>query len=75
MQLKVPDDILRRAEVNAIDLRIAMAVQLYADNCIDHADACRLSGLSPAAMNRALLERGISIQQYPEPGVRRRRAG
>ncbi len=65
VQLNVPDDILRRAEVSALELYIALAVQLYADNRIDYRDACRLSGLSESAFNRELLERHIVVQQYP----------
>lgn len=76
MQLDIPDDILRLAEANATDLRIALAVQLYADNRINHAEAVRLSGLSVAAFNRELLSRQISIQQYPdERPLRHRSAG
>jgi len=64
MQIDVPDDIVRRAEVNGGDLRIALALQLYADNRIDHADACRLGGISDAQFDRELLGRALSVQQY-----------
>ncbi|MCK4602893.1 MAG: UPF0175 family protein [Phycisphaerae bacterium] len=74
MQLEIPDDILRHAEANATDLRIALAVQLYADNRIDHGEAVRLSGLSIPAFNRELLSRQLSIQQYPKPTRRPRRS-
>ena len=70
MQIEVPDDIVKRAEVNATDLRIALAVQLYADNRIDHADARRLAGLSPERMSRELVDRDITIQLYP-PAIAR----
>jgi predicted HTH domain antitoxin len=65
MQLILPDDILRRAEVGEADLRLALAVQLYADNRLDHADACRLADVPPAALNAALLAAGLSLQQSP----------
>ena len=68
MQFSVPDDIANRAEANMLDLRIALAVQLYADNRIDYADACRLAELDPDAFNRELLARGLSVQQYPAVG-------
>jgi len=65
MNLAVPDDILRRGELSAADLRIALAVQLYADNRIDHADACRVAGVAPDRLNRELLRAGLGVQQYP----------
>ena len=65
MDLMLPDDILRRAEVGELDLRIALAVQLYADNRIDYADACRLAQVTAAELNAELLRAGLSIQQYP----------
>ena len=64
MHFEVPDDIVARAEANASDLRIALALQLYADNRIDHADACRLAALSIHEFNHELLIRGLSVQQY-----------
>ena len=75
MHLDVPDDILRRAEANAGDLRAALAVQLYTDNRIDHADACRLAGVSPSVFNRELLARGLSVQQYDSARRIHRSAG
>jgi len=74
MQLSVPDDILISAEANEADLRIALAIQLYADNRIEHRDACRLAGLSPSAMNAELLRRGITIQQCSRAHLRRGKA-
>jgi predicted HTH domain antitoxin len=71
MHLQVPDDILKRAEANGSDVRLAIAIQLYADNRIDHDDACRLADITPSSFNRELLQRAICIQQYP----RRRNAG
>ena len=65
MKLDVPDDIVRRAEANGIELRVALAVQLYADNRIDHTDACRLSELSSREFDGELLARGLSVQRYP----------
>jgi predicted HTH domain antitoxin len=68
MKLTVPDEILIRGELNETELRLALAVQLYADNRIDHADACRLAAVQPPALNRELLRLGLSIQQYPGLG-------
>ena len=70
MQLVIPDDIVMRAETNAVELQIALAVQLYADNRIDHNDACRLANLPASAFNRELLTRAIGVQQYPAIGRR-----
>ena len=65
MKIEVPDDIVYRAEACALELQIALAVQLYSDNRIDHRDACRLAGVSEASFNRELLSRHIVLQQYP----------
>lgn len=65
MRLSVPDDIVERAEAGAGELLLAMAIQLYADNRIDHADACRLAGLAAPVFNREIVTRGISIHIYP----------
>ena len=75
MQIEVPDDIVRSAEANRTDLRIALAVQLYADNRIAYDEACRLAGVAASMMNQELLQRGITLQQYVSPGMRRREAG
>lgn len=75
MLVEVPDDIVERAEVNSIDLCILLAVQLYTDNRIDYADACRLAHLPAVEMNRELLERNITIQQYPPGSTERREVG
>ena len=74
MKLTVPDDIVRRGELSAADLRLALAVQLYADNRIDHADAHRLAGVSPTALTAELLRLGLSVQDYPAMGGPRRRS-
>ena len=65
MQINVPDDIMARAELGISDTLLALAVQLYADNRIDHADACRLADTSAGAFNAELLRNGLSVQQYP----------
>ena len=75
MLIEVPDNIVRRAEANATDLRTAMAIQLYTDNRIDHVDACKLAGLSSGEFNRELIERGIPIQEYPPACLPGREAG
>jgi len=72
MQIDFPDEILLRAEANQIDVRIALAVQFYADNRIDYADACRLCQLTPETFNHELLRRGMTVQQYPPIGLERR---
>lgn len=69
MQLNVPDDIVQRGELSAGQLRLALAVQLYAGNRIDHADACRLADVSAGRLNRELLRLGLSVQQYPTRGL------
>jgi predicted HTH domain antitoxin len=77
MKLTIPDDIVLRAEVGEGDLRIALALQLYADNRLDHADACRLAQLTTGQLNEELLRAGLSIQQYPRVSIapQRRSAG
>ena len=76
MQIEIPDAIVRRAEANAGEIRLALAIQLYADNRIDYADAQQLAGLTRAAFNGELLSRAISIQQYPVArDTRHRNAG
>jgi predicted HTH domain antitoxin len=78
MRLFIPEDIVVRAEATEADLLLAMAVQLYADNRIDHADACRLSQRTAGELNRELLRQGLVVQQYqaaPMRAQRRRAAG
>lgn len=75
MRLDVPDDIVQLAEVNAGDLLLAMAIQLYADNRIDHSDACRLARMPRGQFNSELAGRGISIHMYPRIGTSRRKVG
>lgn len=74
MDLTIPDEIACRAQLNAADARLALAMQLYGDNRIDHADACRLSGISAGRLNRELLRRGLSVQEYPVGRRARRRS-
>jgi predicted HTH domain antitoxin len=68
MDLTIPDEIVQRAELTAGEARLAIAVQLYTDNRVDHTDACRLAGVPPAALNRELLRLGLGVQQYPPGG-------
>ena len=75
MNLTVPDDIVQRAEAGKGDLLLAMAIQLYADNRIEHADACQLAGVSRADFNREIVIRGISIHLYPAIRRVHRKAG
>ena len=74
MQIDLSDDIMARAQANASDIRTAVAVTLYADNRIDHLDACRLSRLSPKQFNAELLERDLPIVQYPKSSMPTREA-
>ena len=62
MQFLIPDDIIIKAQANLNDISMAVAVEFYADNRIDHADACRLANTSPECFNRELLRRGLGIQ-------------
>jgi predicted HTH domain antitoxin len=75
MNLTIPDDIARRAEAGGGDLLLALAIELYADNRLDHADACRLAGVSRAGFNREIVSRGISIHLYPPARRIHRKAG
>ena len=73
MKLNLPSDIVARAELSEYDVRLALAVQFYADNRIDHADACRLADIPPTALNSELLRAGLSLQQYPARSLLDRR--
>jgi len=74
MQVQIPDDIILKAQANATDVRLAVAVEFYADNRIDHADAHRLAGVTVEQFNRELLRRGLGIQIY-SPIQQQRSAG
>ena len=71
MQFRIPDDIVIKAQANISDISMAVAVEFYADNRIDHADACRLAGASSEQFNRELLRRGLGIQIYSSAQQRR----
>ncbi|MBT3198928.1 MAG: hypothetical protein HN350_03340 [Phycisphaerales bacterium] len=73
MKYNIPDDIMLRAQANSADVNMAIAVEFYADNRIDHADACRLANTTPERFNRELLHRGLGIQIY-KPGLKCRTA-
>lgn len=78
MRLFVPEDIVIRAEATEADILLAIAVQFYADNRLDHADACRLGRVSANELNRELLRQGLAVQQYDTPTLQmqqRRAAG
>lgn len=74
MDLDIPDELVRQAGLDKLELLTALAVQLYADNRLDHAQACRLAGLPAGDLSRELISRGICVQQYPCAGVLDRRA-
>jgi len=71
MQFLIPDDIVVKAQANLTDISMAVAVEFYADNRIDHSDACRLANTSPERFNRELLRRGLGIQIYTPDKQRR----
>jgi len=71
MQFRIPDDIVIKAQANLTDISMAVAVEFYADNRIDHADACRLADTTPERLNRELLRRGLGIQIYSPANQRR----
>lgn len=75
MKLELPDEIIHRAEVTVRELRMSLAIQLYADHRIDYHDACRLAEVVPAVLDRELSQRDISILRYPPLPQQRRRAG
>ena len=62
MQFRIPDDIVIKAQANLTDVSMAVAIDFYADNRIDHAEACRLADVSVEQFNRELLRRGLGIQ-------------
>lgn len=65
MKIDIQADIPDTAGANAADVRLAVAIQFYADNRIDHADACQLAEVTPPEFNKELLARGIGMMQYP----------
>ena len=71
MQFWIPDDIVIKAQANITDISMAVAVEFYADNRIDYADACRLADASTERFNRELLRRGLGIQIYSPTQQRR----
>jgi predicted HTH domain antitoxin len=71
MQFLIPDDIVLKAQANLTDISMAVAVEFYADNRIDHDDACRLANTTPERFNRELLRRGLGIQIYSPINERR----
>ena len=75
MHGEVPDEVLRKAQANAGDVLLAVAVEFYADNRIEYEDALRLAAVAPIELNRELVRRGISLQLYPNAELSRRQAG
>ena len=74
MQLEIPDEIVKRAEANAGELLLALAIQLYSDNRIDYTDALRLAGIEEEKFDQELVSRGLSIHKYPPIQVRRKKS-
>jgi len=64
MHIEIPDDILRMAEAGERDVRVSLAVQFYADNRLDYAQAVRLAEVRPPQFDRELLARGLSVQRF-----------
>lgn len=75
MHVEVPDELLRKAQANAGDVLLAVAVEFYADNRIEYEDALRLAAVAPIELNRELVRRGISLQLYPNAQLSRRHVG
>jgi predicted HTH domain antitoxin len=75
MRLELPDDILRTAELTSLEVRLALAVQLYADRRIDFHQARRISGVSGEALNRELTRRDLCVLVYPSEENDIRKAG
>ncbi len=64
MQLQLPDEVINRTRSRPEGLRMALAIQMYCDNRVDHQDACKIAGVAPEWFNRELLMRGLNIQQF-----------
>jgi len=75
MKLELPEEVIRRAEASSRELRLLLAVQLYADRRIDYHDACRLAEVVPAILDQELSLRNISILRYPPRAKQQRKAG
>lgn len=76
VHIEVPTDIVSEAELTAREARLALAIQLYADGRIDHAQACRLAEMRAGVLDRALAARNLSVVIYPMVVPwRQRRAG
>lgn len=75
MQLEIPDYLIGRAEATAAEMLTAMAIQLCADNRLDHVDAATLAGLDEMQFARELFSRGISVHIYPTTIGPQRKAG
>jgi predicted HTH domain antitoxin len=73
VNLELSDQLLREAEITEADVRLAVAVQLYADRRICFEDACRLGGLEASLLQRELIRRNISVLTTSEPLGRRER--
>lgn len=73
MKLEVPNYIVQQAEMTRAEFRLALAIQLYADNRIDHAHGLRLSGMAERLFDGELLSRGISIQKPRSLGQKLRK--
>jgi predicted HTH domain antitoxin len=80
MPLTIPDDVLRRVGLTEEEARVEFACRLFESGRIGLHAARALAGLTRAAMEDALLDRGIPIYHLTVEDVRRdvetlRRAG
>ncbi len=75
MKLELSDEVIHQAEASSRELRLLLAVQLYAERRIDYHDACQLAEVLPAVLDRELTARNISILRYPPILKRQRKAG
>ncbi len=71
MRIELPDVIVKRAEANAGDVLLALALQFYSDNRLDYDDALQLAAVTSDVFNHELLAHGISIHAYPPISARR----
>jgi predicted HTH domain antitoxin len=76
VKLDIPEELIRAAELTTREARLLLAVQLFADRRLSHRQACELAGVMPVLFNRALVQRDISLVDFPPvQSWRTRRAG
>jgi predicted HTH domain antitoxin len=76
LHVELPMDVVHEAELTVGEARLALAIQLYADGRIDHAQARRVADVRAGVLDRALAARNLSVVVYPMIAPwRQRRAG